>query len=325
MKAFTYLITNNLNNKWYYGVRYARNCKTSDLFTTYFSSSKSVKSDIEKYGIDNFKYEIRKTFDTVDEALLWESRVLKKMKVTTNKMSYNEHYNLGFTVKFGDDNPSKKPEVRRKLSVAASNRKKPSEITKSKISNTKRKKNIVNLILKKDFIISKKRLKLYRNMLEYMNEYFSNMKFIKNKLNELIIMCENIPRKKRKLTGKGYKRNTGKNKIGKCWFTNEKSGKCKLFNSEDIKPDGWIKGMKNKERNEKIRNSSIGRLHNKKTKKKLSEIAKIKKYYTSPDLKILKVFYNEYDVPIGWIKGNKLKERNEKISKNNRWSSNEKN
>ena len=76
---YTYLIKHIPTGKMYYGVRYAMNCQPSDLWNTYFTSSKKVKTLIEETGKDSFEYEIRKTFSSVDDAREWEHRVLRRM------------------------------------------------------------------------------------------------------------------------------------------------------------------------------------------------------------------------------------------------------
>ena len=82
---FTYLIKHIPTNKFYYGVRFRKNCNPNDLWTKYFTSSKKVKSLIKKYGKKSFIFEIRKIFKTAKEALNWEYKVLKKMKVIHRK------------------------------------------------------------------------------------------------------------------------------------------------------------------------------------------------------------------------------------------------
>ena len=46
----------------------------------------------------------------------------------------------------------------------------------------------------------------------------------------------------------------------------------------------------------------------------MSEYAKQKTYYTSPCLAQLRAFMPGEEIPEGWIKGNKLKSRNQKIT-----------
>ena len=61
---FTYLIKHIPTNKYYYGVRFRKNCNPNDLWTKYFTSSKKVKLLIKKYGKKSFIFEIRKIFKT---------------------------------------------------------------------------------------------------------------------------------------------------------------------------------------------------------------------------------------------------------------------
>lgn len=81
---FTYLLKFKPTGQLYYGVRFAKKCNPSELWTTYFTSSRVIKNLIAKYGRNAFDIEIRKTFETKDQAVLWESRVLKKIDAATN-------------------------------------------------------------------------------------------------------------------------------------------------------------------------------------------------------------------------------------------------
>jgi len=79
-KPYTYLIGWTNHNKWYYGVRYAKNCNPADLWTKYFTSSKKVKAFRKMYGEPNI-IQIRKTFKDSKSAKLWEDKVLRRMEV----------------------------------------------------------------------------------------------------------------------------------------------------------------------------------------------------------------------------------------------------
>jgi len=76
---YTYLIGWSSENKWYYGVRYAKGCHPNDLWITYFTSSKIVKKYTEKHGSPNI-IQIRKIFKDCNSAFIWEQTVLKKNK-----------------------------------------------------------------------------------------------------------------------------------------------------------------------------------------------------------------------------------------------------
>ena len=119
---YTYLIGWPELGRWYYGVRYAKNCHPDDLWNPYKTSSNSVNEFIINYGPPAIKI-IRKVFQSVDKARLWETKVLRRMQVvesdswlnkTDNKsiapLSGRDHPHYG---KFGKDHPSfgiKKPE-----------------------------------------------------------------------------------------------------------------------------------------------------------------------------------------------------------------------
>lgn len=74
---FTYLIGWKSLNKFYYGVRYAKNCHPDDLWKTYFTSSKYV-SEFRKYNGEPDIIQIRRTFLSQTDARLWESKVLRR-------------------------------------------------------------------------------------------------------------------------------------------------------------------------------------------------------------------------------------------------------
>lgn len=64
---YTYLIGWKALDRWYYGVRFAKNAKPIDLWKTYFTSSRSVR-DFVKVNGDPDVIEIRKTFRSIDAA-----------------------------------------------------------------------------------------------------------------------------------------------------------------------------------------------------------------------------------------------------------------
>jgi hypothetical protein len=76
---YTYLIGWSKYSKYYYGVRWGKNCNPSELWITYFTSSKYVHDFTEKYGNPDI-IEVRKIFKTADKARLWEHKVLKRIK-----------------------------------------------------------------------------------------------------------------------------------------------------------------------------------------------------------------------------------------------------
>lgn len=82
-KPFTYLIGWKEFDKWYYGVRFARNCQPDDLWTKYFTSSKHVQEFRKEHGEPDV-IEIRQTFNDSLQAREWEHKVLRRLKVIQN-------------------------------------------------------------------------------------------------------------------------------------------------------------------------------------------------------------------------------------------------
>lgn len=91
---YTYLIGWSKLNLWYYGSRYTNSVRgianPSDLWTTYFTSSKLVKEVREKHGEPDV-VQIRKTFKTAEEATTWEAKVCNRMDVKNDLKFLNMH------------------------------------------------------------------------------------------------------------------------------------------------------------------------------------------------------------------------------------------
>ena len=88
MKPYTYLIKWSKLGKSYYGVKYGKNANPDTFWRNYFTSSKIVKRYRNKYG-DPDIIQIRRTFDTPEQALIWERKVLKRAKLTVNDKFLN--------------------------------------------------------------------------------------------------------------------------------------------------------------------------------------------------------------------------------------------
>ena len=93
---YTYVVGWTKLNKFYYGVRFAKNCHPNDFWKKYFTSSNLVKYYRETYGEPDI-LQIRKTFDNADSAIYWEKKVLKKLKVLESDKWLNQ--NVGGAVK----------------------------------------------------------------------------------------------------------------------------------------------------------------------------------------------------------------------------------
>lgn len=93
--SYTYLIGWSHLNKWYYGVRYAKRCHPTELWVTYFTSSKHVKLFRKKHGEPDI-IQVRETFDDHIKALSWEEKVLRRMNVARESKWLNVTHNRGF-------------------------------------------------------------------------------------------------------------------------------------------------------------------------------------------------------------------------------------
>lgn len=87
---YTYLIGWSQHSKYYYGVRYAKNCTPSDLWVTYFTSSKLVQDMRLKHGEPDI-IQVRRTFEDRDSAVFWEQKVLSKLDVINNPLWLNQN------------------------------------------------------------------------------------------------------------------------------------------------------------------------------------------------------------------------------------------
>ena len=92
---FTYCITFIPTGQRYYGSRYANNKKEmahpSQLWTTYFTSSKIIFDLIEEHGKDAFIFEVRKTFITAEQARSWETKFLTRIDAAKHPEWLNGH------------------------------------------------------------------------------------------------------------------------------------------------------------------------------------------------------------------------------------------
>jgi hypothetical protein len=129
MKPYTYLIKHRPTGKVYYGFRGANKVEPhEDLWKHYFTSSKKVLSLIKETGVDSFDYEIRKIFDTKEQAILWETRVLKKCNELHDERWLNA--NVAGYILATD-------EVRQKMSMSRRG-KVTSELTKQKLRDVQK-------------------------------------------------------------------------------------------------------------------------------------------------------------------------------------------
>jgi hypothetical protein len=86
IKPYTYLVKFKPTGKVYYGSRCQNVTKfnrtpAEDFWHKYTTSSENINVLIGEHGKDAFEYEIRRTFDSVEEMADWETRVLTRCRV----------------------------------------------------------------------------------------------------------------------------------------------------------------------------------------------------------------------------------------------------
>jgi hypothetical protein len=146
---YTYLIGWKDLDKWYYGVRFARNCHPDDLWTKYFTSSKVVQEYREKYGEPNV-VEVRCVFNTPSQARLWEEKVIRRITAVKSDRWLNKGCGgVAFAtpeklseewkqrIRDGVNSPEVKAQMRINQSKARIG-KTHSEVTKKKISESQK-------------------------------------------------------------------------------------------------------------------------------------------------------------------------------------------
>lgn len=77
---FVYKVTNKTTGFFYYGSRYAKRCSPSDLWVTYFTSSKRIHALIEQYGKEDWILEIIEVFHSGEDAAKREVELLTESK-----------------------------------------------------------------------------------------------------------------------------------------------------------------------------------------------------------------------------------------------------
>jgi hypothetical protein len=137
-QPYTYLIGWSSHNKWYYGVRFAKNCHPSDFWKSYFTSSKYVKSLRKQIG-DPDVIQIRNVFQSAEKARRWENKLLKRMKIVDDHKWLNktDNYSISSESSAVGSKKPKSQKTKQKMSIAQIG-KRHSEETKKKISLAKK-------------------------------------------------------------------------------------------------------------------------------------------------------------------------------------------
>lgn len=98
-QPYTYLIRFKPTGKLYYGASYANSkSKVSNPFqfwNTYFTSSKYIKDLVNKHGKDAFEVQVRKVFETAEQALRCEKKVLTRFNAKFNDNWINKSNGYG--------------------------------------------------------------------------------------------------------------------------------------------------------------------------------------------------------------------------------------
>lgn len=86
IKPYTYLVKFKPTGKVYYGSRCQNATKfnrtpAEDFWHRYTTSSENINDLIKEHGKEAFEYEIRRTFNSVEEMANWETRVLTRCRV----------------------------------------------------------------------------------------------------------------------------------------------------------------------------------------------------------------------------------------------------
>ena len=93
--CYTYLIGWSKENKYYYGCQYGKKAHPSNIWVTYFTSSKYVKSFALKYGKPDI-IQIRKTSNSPEKIKIWEDTVLRRIGATFSDKFLNLSNNNSF-------------------------------------------------------------------------------------------------------------------------------------------------------------------------------------------------------------------------------------
>jgi hypothetical protein len=94
--AYTYYLYHVPTGKKYYGVRWANKCDPEhDLWNEYFGSSVKVNDLLASFGKESFISEVRKIFETAEEAIEWEDKVLHRLKAPEREDWLNQAYSCG--------------------------------------------------------------------------------------------------------------------------------------------------------------------------------------------------------------------------------------
>lgn len=125
MTPYVYRIKSKQGH-FYYGCRYAQDCDPTDFWSTYFTSSKPVRSLIEEHGEDFFEPKIVKVCRTQEEALRIERILISRSHQLPGCLNQFLCRKDGTAVHFGTFGPPSE-ETREKIRQALKGRIVPTE------------------------------------------------------------------------------------------------------------------------------------------------------------------------------------------------------
>lgn len=105
---FTYLVGWSKLNRYYYGVRYAKDADPTSLWVTYFTSSKVVRKFRTKHGEPDV-IQVRRSFSNRAQAQLWEHKVLRRLGVPNNEVMLNKGCGQPSSAPFAPRDGAKNP------------------------------------------------------------------------------------------------------------------------------------------------------------------------------------------------------------------------
>jgi hypothetical protein len=145
MIPYTYYLRWTDLDLHYYGCRYKKGCNPSDLFKSYFTSSKKVHALLSEGKFPDI-IKIRKTFETASQTIAYETRFLQKVKaaqktkwVNCSNGAFQFHITEETARKIGKANKGRIPSIdtRKKMSLSRMGRVCSSE-TRIKIRDTQK-------------------------------------------------------------------------------------------------------------------------------------------------------------------------------------------
>lgn len=90
---YTYLIGWPKLGTYYYGVRFSKNCHPSELWVSYFTSSRHV-TDFRLNNGEPSVIQVRRVFSNKETAIAWENKVLRRLKAHVHPKFLNKTNNV---------------------------------------------------------------------------------------------------------------------------------------------------------------------------------------------------------------------------------------